>query len=581
MQQLEESVSSLSTDTPSQGVGDSQKTVICSEYEPVQGSSSDCSDAPPAKRQRGTKDICTPKVVAALDRSKISSRNAVFLLAAILEAVDLNVEDYQISKSAIHDKRNSIRKMKFDEIKKEFNAQDLSNVIVHWDGKIVSDISGDGKVDRLPIVLSYKDISKLLCVSKLDSGTGKAQAEAVFDALQEWAVSDCVIGLCCDTTASNLGYRNGAAVILETLLDRFLLYFPCRHHTFELVLRGVFEVLIPGTTGPEVPIFVRFQKNWSQIDVKKFRPGILDPVVMEVLKDKLESIESNIRYNLTLNLARDDYKELLCLSLLFIGIEPYENYSIKKPGAMHHARWMSKAIYSLKIFLFRNEFDVSKGNLSALRQICIFIVKIYIKFWFVCDQPEKAPRNDLNFLKDCHDFKSINKSVSQTALKKILNHLWYFNPQNVAMAFFDSDVSIDEKRRMILKLNVPYDEDEDDEKKKVFVHISDVPNVCEQGIEQFVSSKTKDFFKKISLSTDWLKNDPANWEADPEYQRGRRIVKSIKVVNDVAERNVQLFENYNGHLTKNEDQMQYIVHIAEAHRKKFSSVNKEDLAQSF
>ena len=43
---------------------------------------------------------------------------------------------------------------------------------------------------------------------------------------------------------------------------------------------------------------------------------------------------------------------------------------------MHQARWMAKAIYSLKIWLTVRE---SQG----LRDLNIFITKIYIKFWFL------------------------------------------------------------------------------------------------------------------------------------------------------------------------------------------------------
>jgi hypothetical protein len=53
---------------------------------------------------------------------------------------------------------------------------------------------------------------------------------------------------------------------------------------------------------------------------------------------------------------RDDYKEFLELSILFLGGD-IPGYFFKQPGAMHHARWMSKVIYSLKMWMFRKQFD--------------------------------------------------------------------------------------------------------------------------------------------------------------------------------------------------------------------------------
>ena len=59
-----------------------------------------------------------------------------------------------------------------------------------------------------------------------------------------------------------------------------------------------------------------------------------------------------------MNHCRDDYRELLQLSLVFLGATT-TNITFKRPGAVHHAWWMAKAIYSLKIFLFRNEFHIN------------------------------------------------------------------------------------------------------------------------------------------------------------------------------------------------------------------------------
>lgn len=60
------------------------------------------------------------------------------------------------------------------------------------------------------------------------------------------------VALCCDTTSSNLGRLKGAAVLIEQMIDKDLLYLPCRHHILELVLRAAFEIKMPASTGPKV-----------------------------------------------------------------------------------------------------------------------------------------------------------------------------------------------------------------------------------------------------------------------------------------------------------------------------------------
>lgn len=64
--------------------------------------------------------------------------------------------------------------------------------------------------------------------------------------------------VCFDTTATNTGQHNGAAMLLEKKLDRSLMWLPCRHYIAEILLRGVFEVYFGKSSGPEVGIFERF-----------------------------------------------------------------------------------------------------------------------------------------------------------------------------------------------------------------------------------------------------------------------------------------------------------------------------------
>lgn len=80
---------------------------------------------------------------------------------------------------------------------------------------------------------------------------------------------------------------------------------------------------------------------------------------------------------------RDDYREFLKLVVIFLGGE-VPNQKFSPPGALHHARWMAKAIYSLKIFLFMHQFKMSSQETQGIRDTCLFIVLIYVKAWYKC-----------------------------------------------------------------------------------------------------------------------------------------------------------------------------------------------------
>ena len=102
----------------------------------------------------------------------------------------------------------------------------------------------------------------------------------------------------------------------------------------------------------------------------------------EVIAEQLGSIKDNIvafvRHQLTQFLPREDYKEVLHLVLLYLG-ENLEGVQICAPGAHHRAKWMCKIIYSLKIYLFRSQFNLTASELKGLRIINNFIVEIYLK----------------------------------------------------------------------------------------------------------------------------------------------------------------------------------------------------------
>lgn len=64
---------------------------------------------------------------------------------------------------------------------------------------MILDLIGKEKVDRLPVLVSVKGVSQLLTVAKLPSGTGEAQAAAVFGAIEDSGVADSIRAMCFDT----------------------------------------------------------------------------------------------------------------------------------------------------------------------------------------------------------------------------------------------------------------------------------------------------------------------------------------------------------------------------------------------
>jgi hypothetical protein len=253
--------------------------------------------------------------------------------------------------------------------------------------------------------------------------------------LNDWCITENVQAFCCDTTASKTGRRLGACVLLENYLERNILYLPCRHHIYELILKCVFDTKLCTKSGPDVPIFKRFQQYWGNLNTEKFEPGTINEFIQTNVSDVCSDVINFVVDYLQIKQPREDYRELLELTIIFLGGVPPRGISLRVPGAIHHARWMAKAIYCLKIFLFRSQFRLTQKEEMSIASVCVFIIRLYIKAWFVAPMTSRALYQDLNFLKDLIRYQSIDKSISEVTIKIMCGHLWYLSPEAAALSF--------------------------------------------------------------------------------------------------------------------------------------------------
>jgi len=201
-----------------------------------------------SKRKLGRVNILTPAVLSSLDRTKTSDRRAMQIIAPVVQATGQNIDDYNLNRTSIRQYRQTHRATFSFMLKSEFRPQEP--MVLHWDGKLMYDLTGDEKVDRLPIIVSKCGTEQLLCVPKLPSGTGKAMADALLDTVTEWGIDDCIKAMSFDTTSSNTGRVNEACTLFEQRLGRNLLHLSCRHHIHEIILEEAFAV----TMGPSTDL---------------------------------------------------------------------------------------------------------------------------------------------------------------------------------------------------------------------------------------------------------------------------------------------------------------------------------------
>jgi hypothetical protein len=77
-----------------------------------------------------------------------------------------------------------------------------------------------------------------------------------------------------------------------------------------------------------------------------------------------------------------------------------------------------------------------------------------------------------------------------------------------------------------------------------------------------------------------LNEDPTVWEEALWYNNAEKLVKSLKVVNDMAERAIKLITDCNSHKrTKNEDELQKIIQTIEDNRKRLPNASKRTFSE--
>ncbi|KAJ8677589.1 hypothetical protein QAD02_013376 [Eretmocerus hayati] len=223
-------------------------------------------------------------------------------------------------------------------------------------------------VDRLPVLVSSGEIVKILDVPALEDSKGVTQAYAIYTSSLAWGIEADVECLSCDTCPGNMGRKNGAAALLERLLQRTASYFPRRHHIYELAFREAFETKFPGTISPTVALFKKLRDSRNTLDQRSLVVPSRDEFHPD-LRRKIPELVAFIKEYMKKCGPGDDYEELLELSLIRCGAVALEDVKFRISGAFSHARLMGKGIHLLKLDLLPNAISLGNSEKQAIRDL--------------------------------------------------------------------------------------------------------------------------------------------------------------------------------------------------------------------
>ena len=84
------------------------------------------------------------------------------------------------------------------------------------------------------------------------------------------------------------------------------------------------------------------------------------------------------------------------ISQIFLGGEKEGyGYQVQTPGAIHHARWMTKAICIFKMCLLQHQLSNFHHTKKKITNMALFVVFVYQKPRFRANSVKSAASNDI------------------------------------------------------------------------------------------------------------------------------------------------------------------------------------------
>lgn len=506
-----------------------------------------------------SKEIC-----ALYERAGISSRMSSLIYLAHAHEFNRDLALVTCSNSTMNRERYQYQQEGADEIFDQLNRE--TKYTLHWDGKTFSKRGRKDK--RIAVVITNGEFAQPLDVVNVPDGSAQTCSLAIRDIIEEWQLEFCINKLSFDTENTNSGCLSGICLKLEEIFGKELLHLACRRHIYEILAKEGFNSTVEGgkkTKSPTIPIFVKFCQHFnSDTFVRIQYEGVEGDTFLDALfpvNEKIELIDFCKNQIEFIKHCRNDYMELLKLVIILLSPDDRQAYTVHAPGCVSRARFMGHMLYSIKIYLYRLQLNWSEREMDGIRRFILFILKAYLKHWFLASHAIAAPRNDLCMLKKLNDLLEIMPITAQAVIGKLTHHLWYLSESLVPIALFDASVPIDVKRRMVDNL----DRDLPLQTNKNRFQLSPGVNIGDLQLDHFISLRSRTFFELSGISDDFLHSDPSEWETHVGYINGRRIVSEFTVVNDAAERVISLYQHIEP-LATTDDRKTRLIQVVQQHR---------------
>ncbi|GBN87180.1 hypothetical protein AVEN_118182-1 [Araneus ventricosus] len=293
------------------------------------------------------------------------------------------------------------------------------------------------------------------------------------------------------------------------------------------ILPDIMGIYFGPSSSPEIPLFKRFKKVWHGIERNNFQILEVTPELVSFKESAIGSLSNLL--NERAKVPRDNYQELIELTYTVLEKRP-EKIHWRAPGPVHHARWMAKLIYGIKIYLFHNEKDVvnlTKREGALLEKFVQFGAFIYTKAWIAAPLATEAPFIELKLWKDLKEYELFGFEISNAAILE--RHLWCLSDELVGLVLFSDLVLSPEKDAMVKMMKSKPD------LRKVRGNWNILKTNQEVNLSDFVTERLDKLFQKLNIDDAFLNLPTEEWKQKSSYLQGRGNVRKLRVVNDGME----------------------------------------------
>ena len=279
----------------------------------------------------------------------------------------------------------------------------------------------------------------------------------------------------------------------------------------------------------------------------------------------------------------EDYKEFCELAVLYLGGH-VDSFKFQTPGPVHHARFMAKAIYYLKMSLLFSQLCkiFHPRELVEIEVMSEFTAVFYSKWWFKGTLAAVAPSGDLWAIQSMTKLKEVSPGVALPCLLSLKRHPWYLTKELVILCLADKELSCPIKKAMALALfkcerpaslapgkpKFPQEvfSEEFQEKHK--------DNIL-SGLVDLIGPELWTIPILLGLSEDdmvWVQLEVHQWDLISGFKKVQRFVSTFSVVNDSAERGVKLIEDFV--LSSTDEKLRQDMMLTVSHERKRLKANK-------